>query len=343
MIGSAELRRSRTRDELGGPSRPLHTISARHTAPRPSRPRPPAAALPLAAALAVAGAAAFAVLRRRRGKPAIPAAEGGVAARRRLHGGAAILAFSVLADSALEHYRGSFHNPAMFIAPAMAAVALATNARATARPNTGGAGRAVVGAAAMLTGLAGTGFHIYNLGKREGGFSWINLFYGAPLGAPAAIGMAGVFGLAASRLAGEQGRPVLLGLPAGPLLAALAAAGLIGTVAEAALLHFRGAFQDPFMYVPVTLPPIAAAALAGAAVCPTGALRRVAAALLGTTAIVGIAGVGFHAYGIHRNMGGWRNWSQTLLQGPPLPAPPGFTGMAVAGLGALSLLGEARP
>ena len=33
--------------------------------------------------------------------------------------------------------------------------------------------------------------------------------------------------------------------------------GLLGTVGEAALLHFRGAYHNPFMVVPVTLPPAA--------------------------------------------------------------------------------------
>src|SRR4051812_27332996 len=36
-----------------------------------------------------------------------------VEAARQLGAGAAILAFSVLADSGLEHYRGAYHNPAM--------------------------------------------------------------------------------------------------------------------------------------------------------------------------------------------------------------------------------------
>ena len=57
--------------------------------------------------------------------------------------------------------------------------------------------------------------------------------------------------------------------------------------------------------------------------------------------MLGIAGPMFHAYGIHRNMGGWRNWSQMILQGPPLPAPPAFLGIAAAGLGILPLLEEA--
>ena len=40
-------------------------------------------------------------------------------------------------------------------------------------------------------------------------------------------------------------------------------------------------------------------------------------------------------------MGGWRNWSQNVLNGPPMPAPPSFTGLALAGLAALSLIEEA--
>jgi hypothetical protein len=32
-----------------------------------------------------------------------------------------------------------------------------------------------------------------------------------------------------------------------------------------------------------------------------------------------------------------RNWSQNVLNGPPLPAPPSSTGLALAGLAALSL------
>jgi hypothetical protein len=55
-------------------------------------------------------------------------------------------------------------------------------------------------------------------------------------------------------------------------------------------------------------------------------------------AAMGFAGVGFHAYGVSRNMGGWRNWSQNILNGPPLPAPPSFAGLALAALAALELM-----
>jgi hypothetical protein len=37
-------------------------------------------------------------------------------------------------------------------------------------------------------------------------------------------------------------------------------------------------------------------------------------------------------------MGGWRNWSQNLLNGPPLPAPPAFAALAIAGLVAVRLI-----
>jgi hypothetical protein len=48
--------------------------------------------------------------------------------------------------------------------------------------------------------------------------------------------------------------------------------------------------------------------------------------------------VAFHANGIARQMGGWRNWRQNVLSGPPLPAPPSFLALALAGRAALALV-----
>ena len=53
---------------------------------------------------------------------------------------------------------------------------------------------------------------------------------------------------------------------------------------------------------------------------------------------MGVAGAGFHVYGVSRNMGGFYNWSQNVLNGPPIPAPPSFTGVALAGLAAVRLM-----
>jgi hypothetical protein len=268
-----------------------------------------------------------------------------ILAARRLNRAAGVLATSVLADSAVEHYRGSFENRAMFAPLVTAALSLAVSGHGVADTSPRAHRiRDTVYALAGLTGLIGTGFHLYNIGKRPGGFSWINLFYAAPLGAPFALVLSGLLGFTAERVRDEAraAKPRVFGLPAGRAMAALTSAGMLGTVAEAALLHFRGAFQDPAMFLPVTVPPVAAGLLANAAVAPRGGHRRLTRWWLRLTAALGFAGMGFHILGVARNMGGWRNWSQNVLNGPPIPAPPSFTGLALAGLAALALL-EAHP
>jgi hypothetical protein len=234
----------------------------------------------------------------------------------------------VLGDSAIEHYRGSFHNRAMYVPLVAATLTLAASVlgSAVARPNRHRL-RDSVFAVAAATGVAGLGFHAYNVLKRPGGLSWLNLFHAAPLGAPAALALAGLIGRGAEPSAGR-------------VLAGASALGLAGAAAEAGLLHFRGAYHNPAMVLPVSVPPIAAAVLGAAAFWPSPALHSLARRWLRLTAVLGFAGVGFHAFGISRCMGGWSNWSQNVLNGPPLPAPPSFTGLALAGLASLSLIGQ---
>jgi hypothetical protein len=264
-----------------------------------------------------------------------------IKAGRRLNRAAGVLAVSVLADSGIEHYRGSFHNKVMFVPLVVSSLSLALSAHGVSDRRAGAhVARDAVYALAAIMGVAGTGFHIYNIVKRPGGFSWINLFYAAPIGAPMALLLSGLFGYAAERVrdTAPQAEPVLFGLAAGRGLAAATTIGLLGTVGEAGLLHFRGAYHDPFMFAPVTVPPIAAILLAEAALGPAQRDRRFTDGWLRLTALLGLAGMGFHIYGVQRNMGGWRNWSQNVLNGPPIPAPPSFTGLALAGLAALGLI-----
>lgn len=256
-------------------------------------------------------------------------------AARRLHAATATIAFSVFADSSMEHYRGGFYRPAMFIAPVVSGITLGAGLSGTRPPAMPGL-RTAVYTSAALTGLLGFGYHVANLSRREAGRTWMNLFYGAPVAAPLGIHMAGVLGLLAGTVHPRRDRGSTIGgLRPSRAVGALAAVGLLGTAAEAALLHFRGAFQNPHMFLPVTIPPVTAAALAAGVL--TARWRPLARVLLRATAAVGLAGVAFHAYGVHRNMGGWRNWTQNVLHGPPLPAPPAFTGLALAGLAALEL------
>jgi len=314
---------------------------------------------PIAAGLAVMGAAAAGVVmgarsRRRsfecpesRPKEAPPFRptpwdpDVAVRAGRRLNRASGTIAASVLLDSAVEHYRGSFHNKAMFAPLVSAAVSLAAGChgagdrRAAPHP-----ARDTAYAAAALIGLLGTGFHIYNVGKKPGGFSFQNLFYSAPIGAPTALLLSGMLGFLGERVRdNEPGtNPTIADMPAGRVVAAGTAIGLLGTAGEAGLLHLRGAYHDPFMFLPVTVPPLAAALVGAAALGGAHETHGLARWWLRLTALLGFAGAGFHALGVARNMGGWKNWRQNVLNGPPMPAPPSFTGLALAGLAALGLL-----
>lgn len=272
---------------------------------------------------------------------AVPGEAATVRAARRLNRAAGMIAGSVLADSAMEHYRGDFHNRAMWTPIVSAALSVAVSIHGNTDRRSGAhRGRDLVYAAAGLTGVIGTGFHLYNITKKPGGLCWQNLFYSAPIGAPAALSLSGLMGFLSERVrANVPGtQPKVAGYSAGRAVAALTGASLLGTVGEAGLLHFRGAYHNPFMLLPVSVPPVAAALLANAAIGRSGVRRRFARWWLRTTTVMGIAGVAFHAYGVSRSMGGFRNWRQTVFTGPPLPAPPSFSGLALAGLAALGLL-----
>jgi len=266
-----------------------------------------------------------------------------VQAARRLNLACGTLALSVLLDSGLEHYRGAYRRKLMYVPPLAAALTILASAhgRGDARPAAHRARQALyLGTAA--TGITGTAFHLYNILKRPGGLAWQNVFYGAPFAAPLAILLAGLLGAAAEEVRhtrrGEI--PQVLGLPAGRVLAAVTALGLAGSSVEAGVLHFRGAYHNPAMFAPVTIPPAAAALLVGTARRSVHHRSRLLRAWMRLTAVVGMLGAAFHVFGVQRNMGGWRNWSQNLLNGPPIPAPPAFTGLALAGLAAIGLLKE---
>ncbi|HWG76050.1 MAG TPA: hypothetical protein VN660_04585 [Steroidobacteraceae bacterium] len=301
--------------------------------------RHPPAALLWATLGAVAIGGAGLLLRSRR--PRAPTRSATVRAARRLNRAAGLLATSVLADSAVEHYRGSFHNRAMVAPLISGALSLAVSLHGQAdRKAAAHRVRDAAYAIAILTGLTGTAFHLYNVAKKPGGFRWENLFYGAPLGAPAALLLSGGTGFLAERVRATPRwhAPRIGALPAGRTVAAATALGLLGTVGEAGLLHFRGAFNDPFMFAPVTLPPLSALCMANAAFGPKRRQRWLTRAMLRLTAWLGLAGVAFHLRGINRQMGGWHNVRQNLLNGPPIPAPPSFSGLALAGLAALGLM-----
>lgn len=266
-----------------------------------------------------------------------------VQAARRLNRAAGMIAGSVLIDSAMEHHRGYFRNKLMWTPIATSSLSIAASLHGHIDRRHGAHRmRDLIYALSGIAGIVGTAFHLYNVTKKVGGWSWQNLFYSAPIGAPAAMSLCGLMGFLAERVRDNRPgtKPTIAGVNAGRVAAALVGASLLGTTAEAGLLHFRGAFHNPAMALPVTMPPIAAGLLAVAAVGRAGAPRHASRKWLAATAAMGVAGVAFHAYGVSRGMGGWRNWRQNAFSGPPLPAPPAFTGLALAGLAALALLAK---
>ncbi len=251
-------------------------------------------------------------------------------ARRNLDLAAGTLSVVVLADSAVEHSRGGFYNRVMFAAPLLSSMTLATSMaaqeRSTATP---------AHLLAVAGGLIGTGFHLLNVIRREGRLSWLNLFYGAPIAAPLGLTFAGLFGLAADHVRRSRQLPFFA-----RALAMSTAAGLAGTAGEAALLHFRGSFHNKLMYLPVTIPPLGAVALARDAIRARSA--RSTRLLLRAAVAMGIGGSVLHTLAVQREMGGWKNWTQNIHAAPPIPAPPAFTAMALAGLAALELMDDER-
>ena len=117
--------------------------------------------------------------------------------------------------------------------------------------------RDIVYALAGLTGVIGTGFHLYNVGKRPGGFCWQNLFYerfARGAGGDLACGNDPVPGRAG---AGQPSRRFARRARSACRANGRRADGRRSgrTAMEAGLLHFRGAFHNPAMLLPVTAPP----------------------------------------------------------------------------------------
>ncbi|ALE06235.1 hypothetical protein AL755_13470 [Arthrobacter sp. ERGS1:01] len=103
-------------------------------------------------------------------------------------------------------------------------------------------------------------------------------------------------------------------------LAALTAAGALVTAAEIYFEHDKASFGNKWMWVPVILGPVGAAA-GVAGVCSK---RMAKTALPLASAVIvanGLQGTYFHARGIAQKPGGFKNLRYNMEMGPPLLAP----------------------
>lgn len=254
---------------------------------------------------------------------------------------AAAMTLLLLADAFAGHYRSGFSFRSQY-APFLSGGLLIISAVAAGlAPGLAWtiAALSVTGWLAVVTGVIGFGFHhYYGMAKKPGSYRWWlhYLMPGAPLLAPLGLTATGVLALIAARgLAGETG---IAGFEIRVLLLCLVAVTLAGAILQAAILHYRGAFNNLAMYGPLTAPLLAVFVSAWVTIAPSGGALPVLAVLLWLTFLTGFVGLGMHLRGMGRRMGGlylaFFNW----LEGPPAFAPAIFTILAAIGLVAIHLL-----
>jgi hypothetical protein len=118
-------------------------------------------------------------------------------------------------------------------------------------------------------------------------------------------------------------------------LAALTAAGAVVTAAEIYFEHDKASFGDKWMWVPVALGPVGAAA-GVAGVLSHRAAKTLLPLASATIVANGLQGVYLHARGIRQKPGGWGNFRYNMEMGPPLLAPLLVT--LVGGMGLLAAI-----
>lgn len=118
-------------------------------------------------------------------------------------------------------------------------------------------------------------------------------------------------------------------------LSGLTAAGALITAAEIFFEHDKASFGNKWMWVPVALGPVGAAA--GVAGVASRRLAKTALPLAAVTIVAnGLQGVWLHGRGVGQKPGGWRNLRYNLEMGPPLLAPLLVT--LVGGMGVLAAI-----
>jgi hypothetical protein len=249
---------------------------------------------------------------------------------------AALVTLFVLADAFAGHYRSGFAFRAQYAPFVTGGLLIVSAALAAFLPEVAWANATLRVAAwlAIASGVIGFGFHhYYGVVKKPGGYKWLlhYLMYGAPPLAPLALASTGALALVAARGLMGEASFVWLNLRAAALL--LIASALLGAIFQAGILHYRGAFNNPAMYAPLTAPPLAAFACAWTALAPASRVALIVSTiLLWLTFLVGFVGLGMHLRGLGRQMGGLYVTLFNWLEGPPAFAPALFTGLAAIGL-----------
>jgi hypothetical protein len=252
----------------------------------------------------------------------------------------AVLTLALLLDAWGGHYRRGFIHGAQYAPFPVGALLIVASCIAAVRPHGSGAATCLLVAAWLAIATGAIGFvlhHYYGIVRKPGGYRrWLDsLMYGAPPLAPLGLTLLGAIALAVH--AGLSGTAVLHGIPLRSAFLTAAVIGLFGAMLQTGILHFRGAFNQPVMYVPLIVPSVACLAAIWALVEPGPASQVAVLCLMWLTVLTGFVGLGMHLRGFDRQMAGLYvplfNW----LQGPPALAPALFAGFAALGLVAVGL------
>jgi hypothetical protein len=247
----------------------------------------------------------------------------------------ASLTLLILADAFAGHYRSAFVFRSQYAPFVTGGLLFVTALSAAFKPEAKWANVTfqIAGWLAIISGLVGFGFHhYYGITKRPGGYKWLlyYLMYGAPPLAPLGLTVTGVFAvITAHGLAHKTGIGMINLRTA---LLTLVAISLAGATLQSAILHYRGAFNNPLMFAPLTVPVLVVVMSIWMIVSPTNVIVLVFTILLWLTFLIGFSGLGMHLRGFGRQMGGLYLTLFNWLEGPPAFAPALFTGFATIGL-----------
>ena len=254
---------------------------------------------------------------------------------------AALLTLLALAEAWIGHYRSGFPLRAQYAPFASGGLLIVAALMAVIAPGATSVQTALraAGWIAFVAGLVGVGYHhYYGIAHKAGSYKLLlhYLMYGAPQLAPLALSTTGALGVVAAH--GVAGQSVVLGVELRSALLGIVAVALTGAIAQVAILHYRGAFNNPVMYAPLTVPVFAAATSGWMSAAPTAAPHALGRTLFVLTFLTGFVGLGMHLRGLDRQMGGLHLFLFNLLQGPPPLAPATFAGLAAVGLIAMEMV-----
>jgi hypothetical protein len=247
----------------------------------------------------------------------------------------AVLTLLLLADAFAGHYRSGFIFRSQYAPFISGGLLVVTAVLAVLKPEAAWTNLAlrVAGCLAIISGLVGFGFHhYYGIAKKPGGYKWLlhYLMYGAPQLAPLALAITGALAIVAAH--GLVNEVSFAGLSLRTALLALVSMALVGATLQATILHYRGSFNNPLMFAPLTAPVLAVVMSIWTIIAPNDLVLSALTILLWLTFLIGFVGLGMHLRGFGRQMGGLYVTIFNWLEGPPAFAPALFTGFAGVGL-----------